>query len=102
MKNTQLQHKCNNKLAMSNEHSGTNFEQIRIVANKVEPLTPEDIEQLTHFFNADRKQLSNTVYYGNVIIEPSTYNNRYYRRWKDQGWFETSKYYTKKLCIDDK
>ena len=100
MKNPELQHKCNNKLAMSSEHSGTNFDQIRIVANKQEPLTPEDIEQLTHFAHSNRQKLQDTVYYGNAIIEPCTYNNKYYRKLKT-GWAETSKSYTK-LHVDDK
>ena len=85
---------------MAREHSGTNFDQIRAVATKQEPLTTEDIEQLTHFAHADRKQLQNTVYWGNVIIEPSTYNNQYYRRLVEGKWIETTKYFIKKKDCD--
>ena len=101
MKISELQHKCNNKLNMSYEHSGTNFDQIRRVANKSEPLTEEDVAQLTHFANSNKAKLEQTVYYGNAIVHPSTYNNRYYRLLKHEGWQETSKNYTK-LNYDDK
>ncbi len=101
MKISELQHNCNKKLAMSYEHSGTNFEQIRRIANKSEPLTEQDVAQLTHFANSNKAKLEQTVYYGNAIVQPSTYNIRYYRKLVSEGWVETSKNYAR-IHYDDK
>ena len=76
------------KLLAMRADRGTNFEQIRRVVVKDE-LTEEDIAQLEHFVHTPKRQLDETTYWANTIIEPNSWERRTYR-WStvDSEWKE--------------
>ena len=75
-----LRLKAQHKLSLSGDRAPFNGEQIRRVLTKAEPLTEADIAQLTHFVNRSTAQLSKTIYYGNTIIDPATWDHVIYKR----------------------
>lgn len=76
------------KLLAMRADRGTNFEQIRQVAAKDE-LTKEDIAQLEHFVHTPKRQLDETTYWGNSIVQPNAWEKRTFR-WStvDSEWRE--------------
>ena len=74
-----LKHKALTKLNMQSENSPFNKEQIRLVAIKDE-LTEADVAQLEHYVARTPRELKRTVYYGNTIIDPATWDHKLYRR----------------------
>ena len=83
-----LKHQTHKLLAMRIDSAGTNFEQIRSVVNKDE-LSEADIAQLEHFVYTPRRELEQTTYWANSIIQPNVWEKRTYR-WSDinKSWTE--------------
>jgi hypothetical protein len=75
-----LRVKAQHKLSLSGDQAPFNREQIRRVLAKAEPLTEADVAQLKHFVDRTTAELSKTIYYGNTIIDPATWNHVIYKR----------------------
>ena len=84
-----LRSRAQHKLGLSSEKAPFNKEQIRRVLAKREPLTEADVAQLTHFVGKTTRELSRTIYYGNTIIDPATWDHQLYRR-NSQGEYVTT------------
>lgn len=83
-----LQQKARFKLSKLHPITHINVKQITAVANKEQPLSDDDIEQLTVFVNKTARQMKDVTFYGNSTIDPNTWDKKLYRKTEHKGWIE--------------
>ena len=86
---TALQHMALLKATqgLSIDTTGVKFNSIVTIAQKTEPLTPNEIAMLEHFVHSNSAVLNNTVYIGDQIIHPVSKNHKTYYKKASTGLF---------------
>ena len=79
----ELQLQARNRLGLYKKYFN---QQLHSVIHKTDPLTEQDIEQLTVFIEADRSELKNIIFFGNITVKNCTTDrkvlNIHTKKWK--------------------